>query len=103
MSAIEAISGLSGAAGAAPVAETNKTAPAAAAPAFSEMLGNAIDSIASQQKAADTKILEVASGKSDDIAGMMLAIHKAGLSFQLGMEVRNRVMDAYHEVMRMQV
>ena len=37
------------------------------------------------------------------VAGMMLAIHKAGLSFQLGMEVRNRVMDAYHEVMRMQV
>mgnify|MGYP003693682315 CR=1 FL=1 len=43
------------------------------------------------------------SGQSDDYAGMMVSIHKASLGLQVGLEVRNRVMDAYHEIMRMTV
>jgi flagellar hook-basal body complex protein FliE len=70
---------------------------------FGEMLGKAIDAMATQQKTADDKVLEVLTGRSDDYAGMMVAIHKAGLTFQLGLEVRNRAMDAYHEIMRMTV
>lgn len=79
---------------------------AADAPAragFADALSQALESIASRQKDAEAKVAEFASGNTDDVAGMLVAINKAGLSLQLGLEVRNRVMDAYHEVMRMQV
>lgn len=75
----------------------------AEAPAFADVLSGAIESIAAQQKAAESKVTEFASGRSDDVAGMVIAMNRAGLSLQLGLEVRNRVMDAYHEIMRMQV
>jgi flagellar hook-basal body complex protein FliE len=87
-------------------AKTNDPArlePATDGASFSDVLGKAIDQVASQQKTADAKVLEVMSGQSDDYAGMMVSIHRASLGLQLGLEVRNRVMDAYHEIMRMTV
>jgi flagellar hook-basal body complex protein FliE len=81
-------------------------AAAAESPAragFADALSQALESIATRQKDAEAKVAEFASGNTDDVAGMLVAINKAGLSLQLGLEVRNRVMDAYHEVMRMQV
>ena len=70
---------------------------------FADALSQALESIAARQKDAETKVAEFASGNTDDVAGMLVAMNKAGLALQLGLEVRNRVMDAYHEVMRMQV
>jgi flagellar hook-basal body complex protein FliE len=42
-------------------------------------------------------------GESDDLHGVMIAMEKAGLAFQLTMTVRNKVIEAYQEVMRMQI
>ena len=108
---IQGVSGVTAGSGAreileAAAADAKKTTalePAADGTGFADMLGRAVDSIATQQKAADGKVLEVMSGQSDDYAGMMVSIHKASLELQLGLEVRNRVMDAYHEIMRMTV
>lgn len=98
----EALRELAGAAAAAPAADAPAPSAAGGAP-FADVLGRAIDTIATQQKEADRRVLEVASGQSDDLAGMMMSVHRAGLAFDLGLEVRNRLMDAYHEVMRMTV
>jgi flagellar hook-basal body complex protein FliE len=45
----------------------------------------------------------VLSGEVQDVHSAMTAMQKADLSFQMMMQVRNKLIDAYHEVMRMQV
>ncbi len=69
--------------------------------AFGAVLQDAIGKVASVQKEADTAIKELASG--GDITQAVLAMEKADMSFQLMVEVRNKLIGAYEEVMRMQV
>ena len=56
-----------------------------------------------QQLAADKSVEMLATGQSDSVHETMLALAKADLSMRLFMEVRNKVIDAYQEVMRMQL
>lgn len=61
-----------------------------------------------QQTNQDTKVaneaaVDLAMGKSNNVSETLLAIQKADLSFQLMVGVRNKLVDAYREVMRMQV
>ena len=42
-------------------------------------------------------------GESDDLSGMLIDMQKAELSLQLALQVRNKVIDAYNEVLRMSV
>ncbi len=52
---------------------------------------------------ADAKMQEVASGRNKDLHGAVLAMEKADVQFRLLTQVRNKVIEAYREVMRMQV
>lgn len=54
-------------------------------------------------KNADAMAKEVATGKSENIHETMLALTQAELSFDLMVQVRNKVLEAYQEVMRMPV
>lgn len=54
-----------------------------------------------QQLQADQSVQQLASGQSDSVHETMLALAKADLSLRVFMEVRNKVIDAYQEVMRM--
>jgi len=47
--------------------------------------------------------LDVALGHSDDLIGLTLAIEKANASLSFTVQVTNRLLDAYREIMRMQV
>jgi flagellar hook-basal body complex protein FliE len=55
------------------------------------------------QAKVDQMIKDVAFGRSDDVHGLATAIGQADLSFRKVLEIRNKVQDAYQEVMRMQV
>ena len=55
------------------------------------------------QHEADGAIRELASGGTATLHDTMLAIEKAELSFRLMMQVRNKIVEAYQEVLRMQV
>jgi len=46
---------------------------------------------------------KLAKMETDDISSTMMAIEKADLTFQLMMQVRNKIISAYEELMRMQV
>ncbi|MFN0205559.1 MAG: flagellar hook-basal body complex protein FliE [Planctomycetota bacterium] len=70
---------------------------------FSSVLENAVNSIVDQQRVADRAVLDLASGRRDDIASIMIEVHKSGLAFTFALEVRNKIMDAYHEISRMSV
>ena len=52
---------------------------------------------------ADKKISEMVAGKSKDISGTIIAMEKADVSTRLLMAVRNKLVSAYEEVMRMQI
>ena len=70
---------------------------------FSELLKNAVESVNSMQHEAGRLEDAVAKGEDINIHQAVIAGEKAGLSFRLLMQVRNKMLDAYQEVMRMQV
>ena len=70
---------------------------------FADTLKEAVSSVNELQKASDTFAQNVATGKTDDVAGAMIAAEKADIALRVMVQVRNKVIDAYQEVMKMQV
>jgi flagellar hook-basal body complex protein FliE len=70
---------------------------------FSELLSDQIMDVNNLQREADTAIQKLVSGKSKNIGEVMLAVEKADIAFKTMNQVRNKVIEAYKEVMRMQV
>jgi len=52
---------------------------------------------------ADQAVQQLASGQTDNLHQVMISLEQARLSFDLLLQVRNKVLDAYQEIMRMQV
>ena len=73
------------------------------ATSFSETLKDAIQSVNQLQKDADTKVQNLATGKSENLHETMIATEKADIALRLMVQVRNKIIDAYQEVMKMQV
>jgi flagellar hook-basal body complex protein FliE len=70
---------------------------------FSDTLAESIAKVSELQKDADKAIGDLVTGKSQNIHETMLAVNKADLAFRMTMQVRNKIVEAYQEVMRMQV
>ncbi len=70
---------------------------------FGDVLKESINKVTALEKDANTEIEKLAKMENKDIHNTMLAIEKADLSFQLMMQVRNKIITAYEEIMRMQV
>jgi len=70
---------------------------------FGTVLKDAISDINKLQNDADKTIAKVQLEDAGSIHEAMIALEKAGISFQVMMQVRNKILDAYQEVMRMQV
>ena len=70
---------------------------------FGEMLKSHLTEVNHLQTSADTAARKLASGQDKDIHNTMIAMEKASVAFQLTMQVRNKVLEAYQEIMRMQV
>lgn len=77
--------------------------PATGAAAFGKVIQRFIQDTNAQQVQADKSVELLATGQSDSVHETMLALTKADLSLRVFMEVRNKVIDAYQEVMRMQL
>lgn len=70
---------------------------------FKELLDQAISDVNDMQKSADTKIAQFSAGEVTDPHEVMIAIEEASLALQYTMQIRNKMLDAYQEIMRMQV
>lgn len=70
---------------------------------FSELVGGFLEGVNSLQKEADQAIQEVVLGKEENLHQAMIALEKANLALELTVQVRNKVVEAYQEIMRMQV
>jgi flagellar hook-basal body complex protein FliE len=71
--------------------------------AFGSVLKDAITDINKLQNDADKAIAKVQFEDAGSIHEAMIALEKAGISFQVMMQVRNKILDAYQQVMQMQV
>jgi flagellar hook-basal body complex protein FliE len=78
---------------------------AAAQPAdFASLMKNSVDQVASMQNQATALASAYEAGdKSVDLTKVMLEVQKAGLAFRAMTEVRNKLIDAYTQVMNMSV
>jgi flagellar hook-basal body complex protein FliE len=70
---------------------------------FQSMFASAINSVESFRKDADTKVGNFLAGEGEELHNVIISTQKAELSFELFQQVRNKVVQAYQEVMRMQM
>lgn len=86
------------------MSDVGAAASSGAAPAsFSQRLQAEFEAVNSKLVGAETELQQLAAGKTTDLHHVMLAMEDARLSFQLLVQVRNKVLEAYQDVMRMQV
>lgn len=81
--------------------ETSATPPAT--DSFSSMLGQLVSEVNNQQAASAQAVGALQSGQNIPLHHAVIAMEEANVSFQLMVEVRNRLLDSYQEIMRMQV
>ena len=70
---------------------------------FVDTLKEAVAATNELQKDSDVKMQELATGKTNDIPTVMMAAEKADISLRLMTQVRNKIIDAYQDIMKMQV
>jgi len=70
---------------------------------FGDMLKAALDGLNDTQKASDQKTLSLAAGKQIDLHDVMIEAQKASIMLETAVQVQKKAIDAYTEMMRMQV
>jgi len=70
---------------------------------FAQSMKDALVSVDQDQQVANQKMADVDSGKSDDLVGAMLSSQQANLSFSMLMQVRNKVMGAVDDLLKLPV
>lgn len=78
--------------------------PAAELPlSFQRVFRNALDEVNALDTQSKTMVNALATGQTNDVSGVMLSVKKANLAFLSLLQVRNQMIEAYQEVMRMRV
>lgn len=85
-----------------PLAETNPAQETKKGD-FGEHLNKALGEVNELQQKADQAIQQLVGEGKGDLQETMVALEKADVSFRLMMQIRNKVLEAYQEIMRMQV
>ena len=75
----------------------------AVTPGFGQMVSQGIEAVNRQLIGSETDLQEMAAGTEQNLHRVMIRMEDARLSFQLLMQVRNRLLEAYQDVMKMQV
>jgi flagellar hook-basal body complex protein FliE len=70
---------------------------------FAQSMKDALAHVDNEERTAQDKMAAVDSGKSDDLVGAMLSSQQANLSFSMLMQVRNKVMGAVEELLKLPV
>jgi flagellar hook-basal body complex protein FliE len=73
------------------------------APSFKDTLGNFMKDVNSMQVKADESINRMAAGEITDVHQVMNAVEEANVAFNMMMEIRNKVMDAYQQILQMRL
>ena len=80
-----------------------RAAQEAGSSGFADTLKKSIDEVAKLQQDASDAVQNVATGKSDDVTGVMTAMEKSDLAFKTLLAIRSKLMDAYDEIKNMPI
>jgi flagellar hook-basal body complex protein FliE len=98
MEGIGALAGMSAGIGTEPAARAKDSGGA-----FTKMVDQLLSYANKQDAQANAAVENLTLGQTDNLHGVMLSMAQADLSFRLVLEIRNRLTEAYQEIMRMQV
>ena len=76
--------------------------PAGAEGSFSGVLSNALQQVNTLSSGAEQQIGSLLSGGNADMSSVMIAVERADVSFQLMMQLRNKIVNAYQDIEKMQ-
>jgi flagellar hook-basal body complex protein FliE len=82
---------------------SNSYTPFEAQQKFSSVLKESIEKINEAQNQSDQMTEKLIRGENVDLHNVMIASQKASITLQTSLEIRNKVIEAYQEIMRMQV
>lgn len=70
---------------------------------FADVLKKSIDEVSKLQQDASQAVQDLATGKSEDVTGVMMAMEKSDLAFKTLLAIRAKLMDAYDEIKNMPI
>lgn len=77
--------------------------PGGEAQSFADTLKSAVNNVNELSHEANIQIQKLATGKTKNIPEVMTAVEKSSVAFKMLTQVRNKIIDTYQEVMKMQV
>nr|WP_240315712.1 flagellar hook-basal body complex protein FliE [Sporosarcina sp. PTS2304] len=83
--------------------QTTQKTPFEAQQSFSAMLNDAIHQVDQKQKTSDEMTIKLIKGEDVDLHNVMIAAQKASVALSATVEMRNKVVEAYQEIIRMPV
>ena len=86
-----------------PVPPVGATREPAAGEGFGDVLRAALRDVSDTGRAAEQASQDFVTGRTSDVAATMIAVEKAHFTFSLMLQVRNRLLEAYQEIQRIQV
>lgn len=85
------------------IGQAKKEMQETAKTSFGDVLKDSIKKVGELEKEAGQEVEKLVKMESGDIHNTMIAIEKADISFQMMMQIRNKIISAYEEIMRIQV
>ncbi len=95
------IAGIDNISGMGSTSQVTSTGPVS--PEFGNLLEAAIDRVELSHNTAETAVNQFVSGEENEIHSTVMAVQRAELDFELALQVKNKVVSAYQEIMRMQI
>jgi len=75
-----------------------RATPSASGASFSDVLKDSIGEVSRLQQDATRAVEDLATGKTEDVTGVMTAMEKSDLAFKTLLAIRAKLMDAYEEI-----
>ena len=70
---------------------------------FGDTVRAFLQAVNKNSKTASSQVSDIVEGRSENLAGAMIAMEESKLSFQLMLEIRNKLLESYQEIQRMQI
>src|SRR5438045_8779863 len=83
--------------------QSSSGAGGAGGSSFADALKNSIDEVAKLQQDASQAVQDLATGKTEDVTGVMTAMEKSDMAFKTLLAIRAKLMDAYEEIKNMPI
>ena len=95
------VSSVSSVAGSLPV--QNRVSGPSEGSSFAQLMADKLGEANLQQQQAEQQVQKLVSGEADNVQDVVLSVAKADISFRMLVEIRNKLIESYQEIMRMQV